>query len=114
VTGGPIAKLAVDPIDLSELLSILLDNAGKWAASRVEIAWDIAPKTCTVTITDNGPGMNADQIRGSFGIGVRYDVSKPGSGLGLAIAQDIAEAYGIDLHLSAGAGLCASLIVPQA
>lgn len=113
--GGPV-RVGVDPVDLSELLSILLDNAGKWATSRVEIA--IAPEEarCIVAITDDGPGMTEAEIADAFGIGVRHDPARPGSGLGLAIAHDIAEAYRIGLTLgrAAGGGLCARLVLPLA
>ncbi|MBC2667177.1 HAMP domain-containing histidine kinase [Novosphingobium flavum] len=113
---GVTATVEVDPIDLSEVLSILLDNAGKWADSSVVIDLAADGQDCVITITDDGPGMSAEQIAGAFGIGVRYDLSRPGSGLGLAIAREIAEAYGFDLTLAPAPtrGLAARLAVRMA
>ena len=98
---GMEARVAVDPVDLSELLSILLDNAGKWANSRIEISLVEQEGRLTIRLADDGPGMTPRQIGDAFAIGTRFDSAKPGSGLGLAIARDIAEVYGIDLGLAA-------------
>jgi len=94
-------KVAVDPIDLSELLSILLDNAGKWAKLRVAISLAQDADMVAIRLADDGPGMTPQQMIDAFAIGTRFDAAKPGSGLGLAIAKDIAEVYGIDLGLEA-------------
>lgn len=114
--GIPAKPVAVDPVDLSELLSILLDNAGKWSLSHVEITIGGRDEQCRIAITDDGPGMSPDQIEAAFDIGVRHDPSRPGTGLGLAIARDIAAAYGISLTLSPARnkGLEAVLLLPTA
>jgi signal transduction histidine kinase len=98
---GMEVKAAVDPVDLSELLSILLDNAGKWANSRIGISLKDHEGRLAITICDDGPGMTRAQMVDAFAIGTRFDSAKPGSGLGLAIARDIAEVYAIDLRLEA-------------
>lgn len=96
---GSGAVLPVDPVDLAELLSNLLDNAGKWAKSAVGITvtGSAAP---TIAIVDDGPGMTAEQLVEAFAIGARFDETRPGSGLGLAIARDLAASYGLDITLS--------------
>lgn len=94
--------LPIDPIDCAELLSNILDNAGKWARSRVEVTVAADPEP-SVTIVDDGPGLSGAQIADAFGIGTRFDPAKPGSGLGLAIASDIAADYGLALNLSGNA-----------
>lgn len=103
--------LPVDPVDLSELLSILLDNAGKWAASRVTTALrSSSDGALEIVIQDDGPGMTEDQIAGAFQIGKRFDPEKAGSGLGLAIAQDLAREMGAQIALRAvTSGLRASV-----
>lgn len=110
------ASVAVDPVDLSEIVSILLDNAGKWARSAITISLESGVDALIIRIADDGPGMTDDQIATAFAIGSRFDPTRPGSGLGLAIARDIADAYGIDLALAAGqaGGIVATLLVKTA
>ena len=101
--------IAADPVNLTELMSILLDNAGKWAERQVTISADIAEGTCRLSISDDGPGMTDEQIARATDIGTRFDPDKPGSGLGLAMAVGIAEALDTELCLSrTGKGLSAS------
>ncbi len=98
---GEDLLLPVDPVDLSELLSILLDNAGKWAASRATVSLERhADGAVSISVADDGPGMSPQQIAQAFTIGMRFDRNKPGSGLGLAIAREISEALGAELQLS--------------
>ena len=99
--------LPADPVDVSELLSILLDNAGKWAASKVTITLQSSGDgALEIAIQDDGPGMTEEQIARAFEIGERFDPEKEGSGLGLAIAGDLAQAMGAEIVLRAGsAGL---------
>lgn len=94
--------LQVDPVDLSELLSILLDNAGKWAFSQVMTTLRCSGDGAVeIAIQDDGPGMTQDQIAGAVEIGQRFDLEKAGSGLGLAIAKDLARDMEAEIHLSA-------------
>lgn len=89
----------IDRVDLLELLSILLDNAGKWAKTEIVVTLDESPKAIDIVISDDGPGMSEEQIGQAFEVGVRFDDSTPGSGLGLAIAKTICEGMGADLVL---------------
>ena len=95
-TGGEEVSLPIDPTDLTELLSNLLDNAGKWARTRVEVRMAQGH----VAIADDGAGLTAEQQARAGEVGLRFDPHRPGSGLGLAIARDLAEAHGLDLRLS--------------
>ena len=103
--------LAHDPIDYAEVLSILLDNAGKWARSTVTIAIACARHdTAIVTIADDGPGIPDDQLEEAFVVGARFDPGAAGSGLGLAIARDLCMGMGLQLRIGNGAtGLIATL-----
>lgn len=107
------AALPMDAIDCTEMLSNLIDNAGKWARSAVTVS--IADGA--VSIADDGPGLSPEQIAKAFEIGMRFDPGKPGSGLGLAIARDIAETYGLALELTnngpAAPGLTARVTVME-
>lgn len=89
----------IDPVDLSELISILLDNAGKWAHQSIQVDLTPKPDGLEIKIHDDGDGMTPEQIAEAFNIGTRFDPGKPGSGLGLAIAREISDAIGGDVEL---------------
>lgn len=109
---GPVS-LPVDPVDLTELLSILLDNAGKWASREVRIGLAPVGSGLELAVEDDGPGLTDEQLARAGGIGVRFDPGTPGSGFGLAIATDICEAIGAELELSCAAGgLLAAVRLP--
>lgn len=94
------ATLPIDPTDLTELLSNLIDNAGKWASARVAVTVTASAAGGVVTIVDDGPGLTAEQRAKAGEPGLRFDPARPGSGLGLAIARDLAQAHGLSLTLS--------------
>lgn len=103
--------------DLEEMIGNLLDNAGKWAKSRVTI--DVCVEgasrpTLRVTIDDDGPGLASHLRAAATQRGRRLDETKPGSGLGLSIVVDLAAAYGGSLQLddSPSGGLRAELRLP--
>jgi len=94
------AALQVDPVNMSELVSILLDNAGKWARAEVRLALSMRDGAMSLIVHDDGPGMLPDELARAFEIGTRFDPVRSGSGLGLAIAKDICEAIGGTIELS--------------
>jgi signal transduction histidine kinase len=103
--------------DLEEMIGNLLDNAGKWAKSRVTIAVCVegaSRPTLRVTIDDDGPGLATHLRAAATQRGRRLDETKPGSGLGLSIVVDLAAAYGGSLQLddSPSGGLRAELRLP--
>lgn len=91
-----------DPLDLSEMLANLIDNACKWCASRVAIKAhsDLPVKRVIVTIDDDGPGLAPASREVVFQIGRRLDERVPGSGLGLPIVRDLARLYGGEITLN--------------
>ena len=81
--------------DFYELLGNLIDNAGKWARSRVEIQAGMHDAAnIFISIDDDGPGMSSEQSEQAFQRGVRLDEKQPGSGLGLNIVRELAQTYG--------------------
>src|SRR5438552_18120846 len=82
--------------DLEEMVGNLVDNACKWAQSRVAIEVlaerDAAQVSSTlrVVVDDDGPGLTPAQREriGAARRGQRLDETKPGSGLGLSIVVD--------------------------
>ena len=100
--------------DLDEMLGNLLDNACKWARSRVSVESSVVDGVVTITVDDDGGGI-PESMRGAvLQRGVRADEAAPGSGLGLAIVRDLAELYGgsIALDTSPQGGLRARLRLP--
>lgn len=102
--------------DLEEMLGNLLDNACKWASTRVEINCARDNGQLVVRVEDDGPGVPIQQRDAVLQRGRKLDDSRPGDGQGLGIVRDIAEIYGGKLELcdSHLGGLCACLLLPAA
>jgi len=100
--------------DLDEMLGNLLDNACKWAASRVTVRSTGGDGPIVVTVDDDGPGLAAELRDAVLQRGVRADEAAPGSGFGLAIVRELAELYGgsIALETSPLGGLRSVLRLP--
>lgn len=100
--------------DLQEMLGNLIDNASKWAVSRIEIRVKKEAGKLRVDIDDDGKGIDENERDRVLERGVRADEQVPGTGLGLAITADLARLYGGDLVLARSAlgGLQASLMLP--
>ncbi|WP_249225299.1 ATP-binding protein [Tardiphaga alba] len=81
-----------DDGDLTEMLANLLDNARKWATTRVCLIVTQSDGETVLRVEDDGPGLQTEQMQ-SIGRGQRWDETLPGTGFGLAITRDLAEAY---------------------
>jgi signal transduction histidine kinase len=79
--------------DLEEMLGNLLDNACKWAKSRVKIQSVLEGGAVVMTVDDDGSGLAASMRDVVLQRGVRADEAAPGSGLGLAIVRELVELY---------------------
>jgi len=94
--------------DLEEMLGNLLENAMKWARSKVSICIasvpvaEGEPDSFEIWIEDDGPGIPEEKARDALKRGRRLDESKPGTGLGLAIVTDLVNEYGGTLRLERG------------
>jgi signal transduction histidine kinase len=117
------AKFRGERQDLEEMVGNLVDNACKWASSRVFIevlvespAEPGAPSKLRIIVDDDGRGLSAAERAQVSRRGQRLDESKPGSGLGLSIVVDLAALYGGNLSLGDAptGGLRAELLLPGA
>lgn len=102
--------------DLEELTGNLIDNACKWATSRIEIAARrLEGGRLEITVEDDGPGLDAPARKQVLGRGVRLDERAPGDGFGLSIVSDLSKAYGgaLELGESRLGGLRARLVLPS-
>jgi len=107
-------SFAGDAEDLEEMLGNVLDNACKWARTRVDARALLAGNRLRITIDDDGPGMNETEAQRSTERGQRFDEKMPGSGLGLAIVSDLTEMYrgGLDIARSPLGGTRVTLELP--
>lgn len=97
---GPPVRIAIDPDAFAEILSNLLDNAGKWASHEVGVRWHAVDGQIILAVIDDGPGIPAATIDRLCKPGVRLDEKMPGHGLGLAIALDLVQAANGQLVLN--------------
>jgi signal transduction histidine kinase len=104
--------------DLEEMVGNLIDNACKWAGSRVEIRVGVlregARAAIEISVEDDGPGLPDEARPEVLKRGRRLDETKPGSGLGLSIVADLAGLYRGSLKFDEGrlGGLRAVLNLP--
>ena len=110
--------VAGDADALGRLLVNLLDNAVRHAASRVCVSVRDDGGWAVLTVTDDGPGIPAEDAERAFGRFARLDdarsrAGEEGAGLGLAIVKSTAEAHGGSVSLAdAGPGLRATVRLP--
>ena len=102
--------------DLQEMIGNLMENACKWAKTKIELNVTRHGDRLKIAIEDDGPGLTAEECIEVLKRGMRLDEAVPGTGLGLAIVVDIARLYSGDIVLGAGAhgGLKAELDLPAA
>ncbi|MFC4499460.1 MULTISPECIES: sensor histidine kinase [Streptomyces] len=83
------------PQGLERALGNLLENAAKFDPDGDDPI-EVRVRRGAVTVSDRGPGIDADDISRVFDRFYRADTARalPGSGLGLAIVRDVAEAHG--------------------
>lgn len=113
---GSEVLVNIDGHDLLELVGVLLENAAKWARTRVDVAVRQVDDSVEVTIADDGPGLSEEQIARLGVRGRRLDESRHGSGFGMAIAMEILALNNgtAELGRSEHGGLSVKLRLPTA
>ncbi|MBM7773732.1 signal transduction histidine kinase [Actinokineospora baliensis] len=109
-----IAAVAVgcSESDLAQVVDVLLDNAIKYAPGgtvRVSVR-----DPGVVAVTDDGPGVAAEDLPKLTDRFWRAPGSAPGSGLGLAIADRLVTAYGGEMRIAVAEphGLAVTVSLP--
>lgn len=101
--------------DFEEMLGNILDNACKWAKTRVDLTVRQMPGAIEIAVEDDGPGLpDADRAR-VLARGVRLDETVAGDGIGLSIVADLVALYGseLDLQTSPSGGLAVRFKLPS-
>lgn len=97
---GPPTPVRGNRVQISRVLTNLLDNAVRHAASQVTVHIEPGP-WARIVVADDGPGIPPADRERVFDRFVRLDDTRArtegGTGLGLAIAREIARAHGGDL-----------------
>ena len=87
-----------DPTHVARILANLVDNAVRFATSRVTVTVERVGPWGVLTVEDDGPGVGEEDRSRVFERFVRLDQHRDrttgGSGLGLAIVVELAEAAG--------------------
>ncbi len=106
---------------LDQLLLILVDNALRHSPAgglvRLSLTVDLAARTVTIAVTDEGPGIPAGELERIFEPFTRSrgsGRSGDGAGLGLAIARQLAQRQSarLDVHSEPGHGATFRLRLP--
>jgi len=117
------ARFRGEKQDLEEMIGNLVDNACKWAQSRVALETFVERpdvyserRIVRIVVDDDGPGLSPQQREQVGRRGRRLDEAKSGSGLGLSIVVELASLYGGGLNLGTApiGGLRAELVLPGA
>lgn len=111
------ARVAVDAMDLSELLGVVLENAAEWAKSAVTVTSTAGtPGKVRIAVSDDGPGLDDAALATIGQRGKRLDEQRPGTGLGLAIAREIVALNGGSIGFSHASptGLTVTIELPLA
>jgi signal transduction histidine kinase len=115
---APGLKFQGEKQDFEEMVGNLLDNACKWARSKVSASAERSGTEAKVIVIvdDDGPGLTKAERVSAVKRGQRLDETKPGSGLGLSIVADLAHLYKgrFLLEPSPEGGLRARLELPAA
>jgi signal transduction histidine kinase len=118
-----------DALRLKQVITNLVVNAIKYcpngAAIRLDVTWTDAPgslslhgrRAAEIAVTDNGPGIAADQHERIFNRGYRIDPHDqvPGEGIGLAVVKDIVGQHGGSIRVEGelGRGTIFRVWLPQ-
>jgi signal transduction histidine kinase len=101
---------ALDPVEVDvdrdyvmQVLHPLIDNAVQYGKTRARVAWERHDGHVAFTVTDDGPGLSADELERVFNPGARGRAGegRPGAGLGLPLARRLARSVGGDVVVSA-------------
>ncbi|HFD16081.1 MAG TPA: histidine kinase [Rhodospirillales bacterium] len=92
-------RCPIEEGDLFEIAGNLMENACKWASSRVRVSAEADADGWVLVVEDDGPGIPEDQAEFLLARGRRGDEQVPGQGIGLAVVADVVRAYAGELKI---------------
>ncbi|MCB1452643.1 MAG: HAMP domain-containing histidine kinase [Rhizobiaceae bacterium] len=107
----------IDRNDLIELMGVLLENAARWAKSKVRVSARNEAGHIAIEIADDGKGASEERLFRKGGEQMpRMDEDGGGNGLGIAIAREIVLLNGgsIDFTKAPEGGLLVSISISPA
>lgn len=110
-----------DALRLGQVVDNLVSNALKYtdAGGSVMVEMNCSSKEISLTVSDTGHGMSAEDLKGLFTRFFRTDAARrsglPGVGLGLAISHELVEAHGgqITAESELGTGTRMTVTLPR-
>ena len=122
VIEGPAPAIPLERSRIMQVLGNLITNAVKYTpeGGRITVSTELAPGVVGFTVTDDGPGMDAEDGERIFSPFYRTRAATaggaPGAGIGLALSRSIVEAHGghISVRTAPGEGtsICVSIPIP--
>lgn len=119
LNGSGQCRYRADPLALKRVVANLMENAAHYGDGEpIEVDLRCDEQAVSISISDRGPGIPADQLEAVFRPFHRLEAARGqktgGSGLGLAIARQLADKHGwtIELHSREGGGTVAELKLP--
>ena len=104
---GEAVTIATDPRRLERILANIVANAVQHGGGDVRVVVSADAAVVRVRVSDNGPGIPAEQLPRLFDRFYKADPARSGagSGLGLAIAWEHTRLLGADLQVSSVVGV---------
>ena len=118
IDGITPALVSGDPLQLRQLLLILVDNALKYAPQgSLTLGMQTRGEKVQVTVSDTGPGISPEDLPHIFDRFYRAsrERDREGSGLGLSIANTLVDQHGgtIEVASQLGKGTTFTITLPQ-
>lgn len=86
-------QVQLDEGDLMEILGNLMENAYKYARSRMRVRARTVGGVVEIRIDDDGPGISPSERKSVLERGARADTAAPGHGIGLAVVVELTSIY---------------------
>lgn len=109
--------VAGTPDEVTDALVSVVENAIRFTpkGGKAQIEVGAQGRFGVVTVTDNGPGIDRDDLARVTRPFVQGRGARQGSGLGLAIAQAVVQRWGgrLEIHSNVGTGTTVRLLLPS-